>query len=260
MDGHVVVSVRGLVVAVAVALALVAAYLMGGAGGGGTPARAADGGQDGQRRVLTMTGVGEAGAVPDQLSFALQVHVTRTDLSSAMDAANGVMQRVFASLSEHGVERSDVQTTGLSMTPVYDYHEYDPPTVVGYRVSERASVHVDELKQGGAAVSAAIGSGGNAVRVSGIRLLVGEPDAVQERARDAAVAEATAKAEQYAAASGQQLGDVLTLREVRDRPLPTAPVAYPQRAAKDLAGLTPLPIRAGRDEASVTVQMVWELR
>ena len=42
-----------------------------------------------------------------------------------------------------------------------------------------------------------------------------------EEARDAAVAEATAKATQYAEASGQELGDVLTLREVHAKPVPT---------------------------------------
>ena len=77
------------------------------------------------------------------------------------------------------------------MSPVYDYHEYDPPTISGYRVSERARVLVRELKEGGAAVSAAVAAGGNDVRVGDIRLLVGDTDAVMAKARDAAVAEAT---------------------------------------------------------------------
>lgn len=265
MNNNVTVSVRGLLVAAVVAMALVVAYLLGGSDGATTAARAAQAADDenaapAQHRVLTMSGTGEAGAVPDQLSFALGVNVTRVDLDQALDAANTSMGRVLGALGEYGVEKGDIQTTGLSMTPVYQYHDYSPPTITGYRVSERASVLVRELKQGGKAVSAAVAAGGNNVRVSDIRLLVGDDDAVMERARDAAVAEATAKAEQYAAASGQTLGEVMTLREVRARPLPSVELQSGYLGRDSAAeALTAMPIRAGRDEGSVTVQIVWEL-
>ena len=258
--GNVTVSVRSILIAALVLLALLVAYLLGGAGGGGTPAQAADEGTPppDQRRVLTMSGTGEATAVPDQLSFALGVNLTRPDLDAALDAANRSMARVLASLKDYDVAKSDVQTTGLSMSPVYEYHQYSPPTITGYRVSERARVLVKKLKDGGAAVSAAVAAGGNDVRVSDIRLLVGDTDAVMERARDAAVAEATAKATQYAESSGQTLGDVMTLREVHAKPLPTAPTAYLHRSMSyDVAGLAKLPIRAGKEQTSVTVQIVW---
>lgn len=264
MNQNVTVSVRGLLVAALVAMALVVSYLLGGGDGGGAPAQAAVQGPapEQPRRVLTMTGTGHATAVPDQLAFALGITVTRPALDEALDAANGRMARVLAALSEYDVAKSDVQTTGLSMTPVYDYHDYSPPTIVGYRVSERAQVLVKELKLGGKAVSAAVAAGGNAVRVSDIRLLVGDTDAVMKRARNAAVEEATAKAEQYAAASGQDLGDVVTLREVRTRPLPTPQAPYAMQrgyVSMDLAAVKAMPIRAGRDKTSVTVRVVWEL-
>ena len=264
MNRNLTVSVRALLVAVLASMlvlsSLVIAYQLG---GDGTAAHAAEAPQPvarGQQRELTMTGTGEAGAVPDQLSFTLSVGVTRPDLDAALGAANGTMARVLGTLKQHGVGKSDVQTTGLSMTPVYDYHQYSPPTVVGYRVSERASVLVKDLAEGGKAVSAAVATGGNDVRVGGIRLLVGDTDAVMKRARDAAVAEATAKAQQYAEASGQTLGDVLTLREVHARPLPSRELTLQHAYAMDtVSGLKALPVRAGRDQSSVTVKVVWAL-
>ena len=260
--GNVTVSVRSILIAALVLLALLVAYLLGGSGGG-TPAQAADEGPPppAQRRVLTMSGTGEATAVPDQLSFALGVNLTRPDLDAALDAANRSMARVLASLKKYDVAKSDVQTTGLSMSPVYEYHQYSPPTIIGYRVSERARVLVKELKDGGSAVSAAVAAGGNDVRVSDIRLLVGDTDAVMEKARDAAVAEATAKAEQYAGSSGQELGEVMTLREVHAKPLPTAPTMSLARGAMsmDSAMISALPIRAGKEQTSVTVRIVWSL-
>lgn len=264
MNANVTVSVRGLLVAALVAMALVVAYLLGGSGGGTPAAQAADDGASAQAerpRLLTMTGTGEAGAVPDELSFGLGVTLTRVDLDEALAAANASMGRVLGALEKYDVAKSDVQTTGLSMTPVYQYHDYSPPTITGYRVSERASVLVKDLTQGGKAVSAAVAAGGNAVRVSDIRLLVGDSDAVLRRARDAAVEEATAKAQQYAEASGQTLGDVVTLREVHARPLPSPYLqfgsAVAARGSLDLSAA--VPIRAGRDKSAVTVRVVWEL-
>jgi uncharacterized protein YggE len=122
-------------------------------------------------------------------------------------------------------------------------------------VTQRARVTVPELDRAGGAITAAVRTGGNAVRVGDIRLLVGDREGVLERARDAAVAEATAKAEQYAEATGQTLGAVLSLREVRaGSARPAYPVAYQALRAADVAKV---PIKAGEDQVRVTVRVVW---
>jgi uncharacterized protein len=260
MDRSLTVSTRTLLVALLVGLALLAAYLLGGAGSGAPAAVASDAGPPDAApvRQLTMTGRGEAGAVPDQLSFALAVSLQRDSLDDALEAASTTMGHVLDVLADKGVAKGDVQTTGLSMDPVYDVDPSAPPTVVGYRVAQRASVLVDDLSRGGTTVSAAVAAGGNDVRVSNLRLLVGDPDEVMAQAREAAVEEARRKAEQYAAAAGESLGDVVTVSEVRARPVATAPVPLAARASYDQA-LRTVPIRAGRDQAAVTVRIVWEL-
>ncbi|MFC6343102.1 SIMPL domain-containing protein [Nocardioides hankookensis] len=260
MNRDLTLSVRTLLLGLLVVRALVVADLLGSAGG--TTAQAADDETPtpvpAEKHELTMTGTGDASAVPDQLSFALAVSLTRPDLDDALDAANRAMARVLSSLKEHGVEKGDVQTTGLSMNPVYDYPAYSPPVLRGYHVAERARVLVDDLKEGGAAVTTAVAAGGNDVRVDDLKLLVGDTDEVMAKARDAAVAEARTKAEQYAEASGEELGDVVTISEVHAKPLPTPVEQYGDLAAALDRGAS-VPIRAGRDEASVTVRIVWDL-
>jgi uncharacterized protein YggE len=262
MNGSVTLSVRSIVATGAVLVGLVVAYLLGGAGGGSAPANASvQQPAAAERRTLTMGGTGEATVVPDQLGFSVSVALTRTDLDTALRDANTTMERVLGSLGRHGVARKDVQTTGLSMDPVYDYHAYSPPTIRGYRVSQRASVLVRELTEGGAAVSAAVAAGGNAVRVGDIRLEVGDPEAGMRRARAAAVATATAKAREYAEATGQELGDVVTLREVSASPQGSARSYRELRSVRgtmDTAPIPALPVRSGRDQLRVTVQVVWE--
>ena len=204
MDKSVTVSVRGLIVVGFVLLALTVAYLLGNARG--NPAAAADSDDDGERptpRTLTMRGLGEATAVPDQLAFTLYVAMVRPDLDSALADSSEAMRQVIAALKEEGVDEQDMQTAGLSMTPVYDRPRRQAPVLRGYRVSQQASVRVDELDAGGKVVSAAVAAGGNAVRVNDLRLQVAEPESVLAEARSDAVEQATAKAAEYAEATGQ---------------------------------------------------------
>jgi uncharacterized protein YggE len=262
MDTTVTIRLRSVLLAVVVLLALATAYLLGGRGdaiaapvAASTEQQTASSG-GAARDVVRMTGSGEATAVPDRMRFSLTVTSKRLELDDALDASSATMRRVLTALGGHGVEPRDVQTTGLQMHPEYDYHPYAPPTLTGYRVTQRASVQVDELRDGGGAVTAAIETGGNDVRVGDIRLEVGDPDAVLAEAREAAVADARAKAEQYAAASGATLGEVVSIREVgagggaRD----TRTELRYQTADRVLAAM---PVRAGREDLTVRVEVVW---
>jgi len=259
------VSVRTLALAAGAVVALVVAYLLGGGGAQATPVVNVSSSQDGEvipagvNGTVTMTGTGEVTGVPDQMTFNLAVTRTADDVASAMDAASRVQGRVLRALEAAGVERRDLQTTGLSIDPVYRYYTYSSPVLTGYKVRQAASVLVRDLSKGGEAVNAAVEAGGNAVRVSGIGLTIGDRDALLERARDAAVEEATTKARQYAGASGQALGRVLTLKEGHRAAKPRVTYELQRTAADSAAALSALPVRAGREEVKVSVSVVWAL-
>lgn len=265
MNTTVTLSVKGLLTAGLVLLALVTAYLLGGAGGGTVvPAQAgteppAEAGSAAGERTLRMVGTGEVTVVPDELSFTLTVTDKEPALDQALADSSRTMDRVLTRLRDFGVRPGDVQTTGLRMHPEYDYRDYGPPVLTGYRVTQQAQVRVRDLAQGGRAVTAAVETGGDGVRARDLRLGLADPEAALARARDAAVASATAKAEQYAAATGQTLGAVLGLREVggRERGRRDVLAGYAmQRAAIDRGAV---PISAGKDELRVEVQVLWEL-
>jgi len=265
MDSTVTVSVKGLLVSALVLLALVVAYLLGGGGGTtvpaaqaaptGSPAPPADGQQE---RTLRMVGTGEVTVVPDQLTFSLSVTSKALELDTALAEASRTMDRVLGRLRGFEVRENDVQTTGLQMHPEYDYPSYGPPVLTGYRVTQRALVKVRDLALGGKAVTAAVEAGGNGVRATNLRLGVADPEEALARARAGAVEAATAKAEQYAEATGQGLGDVLGLREVGDRTGGArdrwARAEMGRVAAYDAA----VPIRAGKEDLTVKVEVWWE--
>jgi uncharacterized protein len=256
MNRSVTVSTRAVLVALVAVLALVVAYLLGNAGGS---AQAASNGPTDQSRpgTLVTTGTGRTIGVPDQLTFTVSVGVLRSDLDTALADSNATMNRVLGALGRTGVRHSDVQTTGLHMNAVYTYHSDGTRTLQGYRVGQDAQVLVRDLTRGGRAVSAAVAAGGNDVRVGGLHLQIGDTQTLLAHSRSAAVQDATAKAKEYAAATGQSLGQVVSLREVHT----VAPTPQPLSYHRSAMALTPaaLPIRAGHDKLGVTVRIVWEL-
>jgi len=263
MERTVTVSVKGLLVAAVVLLGLVTAYLLGGAGGtAGAPAEAAAeetpaATTTSDPRTLRMVGTGEATVVPDQLSFTLSVTNKQAGLDQALAGSSATMDRVLARLKAFGIKEGDVQTTGLQMYPEYDYPAYSPPVLTGYRVTQKAQVTVRELAKGGKAVSAAIEAGGNGVRATDLRLSISDPEAALAKARDAAVEAATAKAEQYAAVTGQSLGDVLGLHEVTSDGASRQPLTFARAAYRDTALSGKLPISAGKEDLGVKVEVLW---
>lgn len=261
MDRTLTMDVKSILIAGVVLLGLLTAYLLGAADddGPGAAAVAAEETGDDPRRVV-MAGRGTVTAVPDELSFSVSVHATEPDVSTAMDDANATMAKVLAALRPYGVTKRDQQSTGLSIDPQYDYPAYAAPVLTGYRVSQSARITVGDLRQAGKAISATVRAGGNAVRVRGIRLGLRDPAAVLARARDEAVAEATDKARQYAEATGQELGEVLSLHEVTPRRYGVGrSLAAFKMADAELAtgAFEAVPIRAGEEEVAVTVEVVW---
>ena len=254
-------AVRSLALGAAAALTVVSAFALGGnqddpaVAGGLSPVGAAEDGSA-ERGTIALRGTGESTGVPDQLTFRLAVRAKAGDVTTALDDASRSMRRVLSALGGADVRRRDVQTTGLSVRPDYDWSSEGPPVLTGYVATQSVSVLVRDLRDSGAAIAAATEAGGNAVRLSGVRLRIGDRDALLAEARDAAVEQARAKAEQYAAATGQTLGPVLSVREVRARG--GSPVDLSYRAAA-LDKTAAVPIRAGSEDLQVTVAVEWSL-
>lgn len=260
MPSSINVSTRALAVIGVILLALITAYSIGSAQADAPPNRAngaqpTDTDTGAEEPGIIMTGTGEATGVPDQLAFSLAVKATGDSVSAALDSANAISRRAFDALGDAGVRADDIQSTGLSIDPRYDYSGEGPPVLLGYGVSQRASVLVRSLADAGAALSATVEAGGDAIRLSGLRLQIGDKDALLRQARQAAVEEATTKAEEYAEAAGRQLSEVTSLREVVSTPANGRDYYAMDRAA--LADLSKVPIRAGSSDLKVTVSVHW---
>ena len=265
-----VVEVRTLVLVAVMAVALLLAYAVGaGHGGGSTTAHAVDTTgsatpdattEPAAGPTIVMTGTGTATGVPDQMTYSVGIEKQASDVSAALAQASATATAVLHRLRAEGVDPKDVKTTGLSVRPVYDYSGGGPGVIVGYSASEHLRVAVDDLARSGRVLSATADAGGNDVRISGIKLGIADKDALMKRARRDAVAEATAKAQEYADATGQTLGKVISVREVLPgAEIPPVPAVYDDGRALDQTSGSIVPIRGGRSPLDVTVAVVWTL-
>jgi uncharacterized protein YggE len=194
--------------------------------------------------------------VPDQLAFDLSVSVLRDDLDLALGDANAAIESVVTTLEGAGVAEKDIQTTDVSMYPQYGRHQKgQPQTLQGYRVSHSITVTVEDLSKGSEVVAAALGAGGTGVRLDDLRLQVADPDGALEPARSDAVAQARAKAGEYAKDAGRGLGDIVRISETADQPVDER-MPY---AAADSASAASIPIQPGQQDLTADVVVVYEL-
>jgi uncharacterized protein YggE len=148
-----------------------------------------------------------------------------------------------------GVAESDLATTHVSLAPVHDPW----PTVAGYEASLALTVRLVDLARVGSVLVAAVDAGGDGARVEGISFTHRDPAGLQEQARDAAYADARAKAEQYARLAGVALGEV---RHVVEGAGMSGPGPRMMRAMADSASV---PVDAGEGQVLATVTVTWSL-
>jgi uncharacterized protein YggE len=250
---------RALAVGGLAAAALIGAFALGSSQGSAATSPAGRQAPDGTRTAvltaatqaarITVTGTGNVTGSPDQLVLAMGVQVTGSSVGSALGDANAAVRRVTAALNAGGVAAADIQTSGLSIYPNYPNNSQVPN---GYSVSESLTATLKSLTAAGAQIDAAVHAGGNATTVSGISLNLTDTSALLAQARARAVADATAKAAQYAKALGQPLGPVVSITD--QAPAQPLPVYAAESSA---AAKGSVPISPGTQQLSVSVTVVF---
>jgi len=250
---------RALAIGSLAAAALIAAFTLGGRQGSAAPlppgGQAPAGPQSavlasvtGAARI-TVTGNGDVTGTPNQLVLAMGVQVNGRSVGSALAQADDAASRVTAALRSRGVAAADIQTSGLSIWPNSPAGSRAPTS---YAVSESLTATLNSLAAAGRQVDAAVRAGGDATTVSGISLNLTDTGPLLAQARARALADATAKAAQYARALGEPLGPVVSITDQPDaQSLPVYAAASPAAAKATV------PISPGTQQLSVSITVVF---
>ncbi|MCD1263420.1 DUF541 domain-containing protein [Shinella sp. AETb1-6] len=209
--------------------------------------------------TIIVTGEGSAEVAPDMAVVDLGVVKDAKTAREALDANNKAMAEILAALKEAGIEERDVQTSGFMINPQYQYPqsstgENPPPVLIGFQVTNTVTLRVRDLSKLGEIVDKTVTLGAN--QGSGIRFVNDKPEATVSAARKKAVENAVAKAKELTEAAGVGLGRVIEISETSYR-AEAMPIA--RTMAKDFAAAGAVPIAAGENSYSVTVNVTFAL-
>ena len=199
---------------------------------------------------------------PDIAYITAGVTEERATASEAMTAQSASMNGVFSALQKAGIAAKDMQTSGLSLYPRYDYLEVkqrDGTTrgeqkLAGYVATNNVTARVRNLDTLGATIDSLVKAGGNTF--SGVSFAIEDDKEIKNRARTQAMKDAIAKAEMYAAASGMRVARIVTISEGYEyspQPMMMA------RAEMAMDGAAPTPVAGGEVGVTASVSVLFEL-
>jgi uncharacterized protein len=204
--------------------------------------------------MISVTGEGRINVAPDMATVTLGVTTEADTAKAAMDANSAQLSAAIAALKAAGIEDKDIQTTGLSLGPRYDYNRTKSDgtaQITGFVASNNVTVRVRALAGLGEVLDAVVTDGANTL--NGVAFGLQDPDPALDAARKDAVADARRKAELYAAAAGVTLGAIQSISE-QSGYAPPMPMALAEASfAKDAS----VPVAAGEVGVTAQVSIVW---
>lgn len=178
-------------------------------------------------RSFTVSGEGKVVAVPDVAQFSYQV-ITQggTNVAALRQENTKKSNDIIQFLKDNGVDKKDIQTTGLMIQPRYQTYACDyrsitpggsvpqpcpPASIVGYEIIQSVSVKIRDFEKSGTILGGIADKGANSV--SQLNFTVDDPTKLQDQARTDAIAKAKEKASAIAKAGGFGLGKLLNIQE-----------------------------------------------
>lgn len=227
---------------------LAAAALLSACSSTAAPAAAPGGAQQG----IVAHGEGKVTGIPDTVTLVLGAQTQSASARDALAQNNAKTTALIAMLKAKGVAPKDLQTSELSISPMYGgSFPGGGNRITGYQVSNMVTATMHDIGASGAVIDAAAEAAGDAVRVQQLSFSIADDGTLRAQARADAVGQAKAKAKQLADAAGVSLGPLLSITEGSSTPPPVPYGAQASRATADA------PVEPGSQELRVTVDLVY---
>jgi len=209
-----------------------------------------------QQEGIWVSGQGEVTVTPDIATLRLGVEVQADSVATARSQAAEAMDNVIEALTDNGVAEKDIQTQHFSIYPVTRWDKDDEEQVItGYRVTNTVSAKIREIDKAGTIIDAVAAAGGDFTRIDSISFSVDDPSVYYEEAREKAMADAKAKAEQLAELAGGRLGKATYISESSYAP----PSIYRGDVYEESAMAVETSISPGEMEISLSVQVAYNI-
>jgi len=208
---------------------------------------------------LLSLGVSESvESAPDMATINTGVQTSALAARDAMAQNAAQMDKLIAALLKGGIERKDIQTSGINLSPRYDYSsrkDGEGPRFLGYEASNQLTVQVRKLDKAGELVDAMVTAG--ATNINGPSFGIAEPDKLLDQARAKALKTAQARADLYAQATGYRSARLIGISEGGGIQ-PPMPMFSARAVAAEAAPQTKIEPGQISSSISLTVQYVLE--
>jgi uncharacterized protein YggE len=162
--------------------------------------------------TITVIGEGKVRIKPDMAQVTIGVEVIKPTVKEASTETSRIMNDVLAALKKLGLAETDIQTSSIS---VWLERPYLPDGTQGepvYHVSNSVNANIRNLDKLGDVLDATMAAGAN--NIYGVTFSLSDTSKVEAEARQKAVENARAKAEELAQLTNLALGEVISVSEV----------------------------------------------
>ena len=159
---------------------------------------------------IEVTGTGETQISADTAVISLGVSARDKDVLQAQQKVNAVIAAIRQHLAEKGVPEENINTDYMNIYAIYDYNG-DLEMVSAYSASSTLAVKVTNMEDVGMLIDEAFAAGANTL--NGISFSASDTEAAKAESLKAAIAEAKAKAEVIAEASGLKITGISVISE-----------------------------------------------
>jgi len=159
-------------------------------------------------RTVTVTGHGTASAVPDTAVVRVAAVHRAPDIAAAFAGVASAASVVGRVALDYTDERR-IASRDLNLWPAHDHQGRQ----AGFEARHAFEIGCPTVDAAGELLAALVGAVGDRLQVEGVTLQVSEPGALVTAAREAAYADATARATHLAGLAGATLGAIVSVAE-----------------------------------------------
>lgn len=215
---------------------------------------------------IWVTGQGTLTLEPDLALLNIGVETQAESVAQARNEAANAMAAIVAAVKARGLADRDIQTRSFNIFPRYEFPEVfesgqrvRKQVLVGYTVSNSATIKVRDLDGVGPIIDDVANAGGDATRINGVSFTVEDPKPFQTQLRELAVRDALDKADHFASLTGVGVGSLVLITESGGG-LPRVQDFSSAERGFALAAAAPTSISGGELELRLNVQAVFEIQ
>lgn len=194
--------------------------------------------------TVTVQGLANVMAVPNQAIIDLGSQITEKSASTAMTRSAAVTQAIITAVERAGISAKNIQTSGLSLNPTYNQAG---TKLIGYQVQDTLTLTTDDVGSVGTIIDGATQAGANLVE--GVTFGVSNPATWYQKAYKLAMADALQQANAVIAPEKEKILGIESIT--------TGNSGSGATVTSTADTVTPTPVMPGETEFSVAVQVVY---